>query len=96
VAISKQVFIKPYSQEFRGEALAACDRGRSTREVATFRRVARTSTRLNSVFSKYKWLLKGASARTVEALWSVCGDVLDRFTETQCRNCIQHCGYRYM
>jgi hypothetical protein len=39
--------------------------------------------------------LKSASARTVEALWSVCGDVLDRFTETECRNCFQHCGYRY-
>jgi hypothetical protein len=25
----------------------------------------------------------------------VCGDVLDRFTETECRNCFQHCGYRY-
>ena len=47
------------------------------------------------VFSKFKWLLKSASARTVEALWAVCGDVLDRFTETECRNCFQHCGYRY-
>ena len=27
--------MKPYSKEFRGEVLAACDRGRSTREVAT-------------------------------------------------------------
>jgi transposase len=26
------------------------------------------------VFSKFKWLLKSASARTVESLWSVCGD----------------------
>jgi len=25
------------------------------------------------VFSKFKWLLKSASARTVEALWSVVG-----------------------
>lgn len=44
------------------------------------------------VFSNFKWLLKGASARTVEALWSLCGDVLDRFTEAECRNCFQHCG----
>jgi len=28
--------MKPYSKEFRGEVLAACDRGRSTREVATY------------------------------------------------------------
>jgi transposase len=47
------------------------------------------------VFSKFKWLLKSASARTVETLWSVCSDVLDRFTEEECRNCFRHCGYRY-
>ena len=35
------------------------------------------------VFSKFEWFLKSASARTVEALWSVCGDVLDRFTEAE-------------
>jgi hypothetical protein len=23
------------------------------------------------------------------------GDVLDRFTEAECRNCFKHCGYRY-
>ncbi len=28
--------MKPYSKEFRGEVLAACDRGRTTREVATY------------------------------------------------------------
>lgn len=28
--------MKPYSREFRGQVLAACDRGRSTREVATY------------------------------------------------------------
>jgi len=47
------------------------------------------------VFSEFKWLLKSASARTVESLWSVCGQLLDRFTETECRNCFGHCGYRY-
>jgi transposase len=46
------------------------------------------------VFSKFKWLLKSASAGTVVALWSVCGDMLDRFTEAKCRNCFRHCGYR--
>ena len=46
------------------------------------------------VFSKFKWLFKSVSARTVEALWSVCGDVLDRFTEAECRS-FRHCGYRY-
>ena len=33
------------------------------------------------VLLKFTWLLKSASARTVQALWSVCGDVLDRLTE---------------
>ena len=47
------------------------------------------------VFSKFKWLLKSASARTVESLWSVRGDLFDRFTEAECRNCCRHCGYRY-
>jgi len=55
--------------------------------------LARRMTEL--VFSKFKWLLTSASARTVEALWAVCGDMLNRFTETECRNCYQHCGYRY-
>jgi transposase len=36
VGISKEVSMKPYSKEFRGEVLAACDRGRTTREVATY------------------------------------------------------------
>jgi transposase len=47
------------------------------------------------VFSKFKWLLRSASARTVESLWSLCGELLDRFTEAECRNCFRHCGYRY-
>jgi transposase len=36
VGTSKEVSMKPYSEEFRGEVLAACDRGRTTREVATY------------------------------------------------------------
>lgn len=47
------------------------------------------------IFSKFKWLLKSAAARTVETLWSVCGELLDRFSEEECRNCFRHCGYRY-
>jgi transposase len=47
------------------------------------------------VFSKFKWLLRSASARTVESLWSLCGELLERFTEAECRSCFKHCGYRY-
>ena len=50
---------------------------------------------IETVFSKFKWLLKSASARTVETVWSVCSDVLDRFAEEECRNCFGPCGYRY-
>lgn len=49
--------MKPYSKEFRGEVLAACDRGRGTREVATqfnvseswVRRVKQERRELNKV-----------------------------------------------
>ena len=47
------------------------------------------------VFSKFKWLFKSASTQSVDALCSVCGDVLDRFTGAACRNCFHYCSYRY-
>lgn len=50
---------------------------------------------IEQAFSKFKWLLKTAQERTVEALWETCGRLLDQFSETECRNYIQHCGYRY-
>jgi transposase len=46
-------------------------------------------------FSKFKWLLKSAAERTVDALWKTCGALLESFTENECRNYIRHCGYRY-
>jgi len=46
-------------------------------------------------FSKFKWLLKSTAERTVEALWKTCGSLLASFTETECRNYLRHCGYRY-
>lgn len=50
---------------------------------------------IDLVFSKFKWPLRSASARTVDALWTVCGELLDQFTEAECRNCFRRCGYRY-
>ena len=47
------------------------------------------------LFSKFKRLLRSAAERTVEALWETCGKLLDRFSETECRNYFRHCGYRY-
>jgi transposase len=46
-------------------------------------------------FSKLKRLLRTAATRTVEALWRSCGQLLDRFSEHECRNYFRHCGYRY-
>ena len=46
-------------------------------------------------FSKFKKLLRDGAARTTDMLWKLCGQVLDLFTEHECRNYFQHCGYRY-
>lgn len=46
-------------------------------------------------FSKFKKLLRDGAQRTNEKLWQLCGNVLDLFTETECRNYLRHCGYRY-
>jgi len=45
VGTFKEVAMKPYSKEFRGQVLAACDRGRSTREVATYFKVSESWVR---------------------------------------------------
>ena len=50
---------------------------------------------IEQAFSKFKWLLRSAAERTVDALWATCGRLLDTFNETECRNYIRHCGYRY-
>ena len=46
-------------------------------------------------FSKLKRLIRSAKQRTVEGLWSKCGDVLDHFSESEFRNYFKHAGYRY-
>lgn len=50
---------------------------------------------IEQAFSKFKRLLQTAGERTVEGLWSACGQLLQRFTEPECRNYIRHAGYRY-
>ncbi len=47
------------------------------------------------VFAKFKGLIRGAAERTVEGLWHRCGQLLDHFSEAECRNYFRHCGYRY-
>ena len=46
-------------------------------------------------FSKFKKLLRDGAQRTTDRLWQLCGEVLDLFTEHECRNYLKHCGYRY-
>ena len=70
--------MKPYSKEFRGQV-------RQGARLICLPPYSSDSSPIELVFSKFKWLLKNASVRTVDSLWSVCGDLLDRFTETQCR-----------
>lgn len=50
---------------------------------------------IEQAFSKFKWLLKSAAHRTVESLWRACGELLDKFTATECRHYMNHSGYRY-
>lgn len=46
-------------------------------------------------FSKFKKLLRDGAERTTAKLTRLCGQVLDFFTETECRGYFKHCGYRY-
>jgi transposase len=46
-------------------------------------------------FSKVKKLLRDGAQRTTDTLWQLCGQMLDLFTESECRNYLRHCGYRY-
>ena len=50
---------------------------------------------IETVFSKFKWLIRSQSRRTVDALWTLCGDVTQQFSEPECRNHFKHAGYRY-
>jgi len=46
-------------------------------------------------FSKFKKLLRDGAERTVDKLWNLCGSILGKFTESECRNYFKHCGYRH-
>ena len=46
-------------------------------------------------FSKFKKLLRDGAERTTVKLTRFCGQVLDFFSETECRGYFKHCGYRY-
>lgn len=45
------------------------------------------------LFAKLKHLLRTASERTIDALWTTLGLCLDRFSPDECARYLQHCGY---
>jgi transposase len=45
------------------------------------------------VFSKLKWLLRSAKARSVDGLHSLLGTLLDHFPPDECHRYLSHCGY---
>lgn len=48
---------------------------------------------IEQVFAKLKAMLRKTQARTVDALWSVIGELLDRFDSAECERYVRHCGY---
>ncbi len=48
---------------------------------------------IEMAFAKLKALLRSEAARTVDALWSAIGRLLDRFAPNECRRYLAHCGY---
>jgi len=65
---------------------------------ATVRYLPPYSPDLNPIelaFSKFKKLLRVGAAPTTDKLGQLCGNVLELFTESECRNYLRHCGYRY-
>jgi transposase len=48
---------------------------------------------IENAFAKLKALLRKAAERTVDALWTRIGRIIDRFTPTECRNYFAAAGY---
>jgi transposase len=50
---------------------------------------------IEQLFAKLKALLRKAAARTVDALWTVVGQILRSLRPDECRNYFANAGYRY-
>ena len=48
---------------------------------------------IKQVFAKLKALLRTTRARTIEALWSAIGSLMDKFSLDECQRYIRHAGY---
>ena len=50
---------------------------------------------IEQMFAKLKALLRGAAARTRDALWDTIGRLLDAFSPTECQNYLENSGYAF-
>ena len=48
---------------------------------------------IEQLFAKLKALLRKEAARSVEALWTAIGNLVDRFEPDECSNYLRHSGY---
>ena len=48
---------------------------------------------IEQVFAKLKAMLRKTQARTVDALWSAIGLLLERFGSSECERYFRHSGY---
>ena len=44
-------------------------------------------------FAKLKAIVRAARCRSIDTLWPLLGDCLQRFSAQECRNYFRHCGY---
>ena len=44
-------------------------------------------------FAKLKAIVRAARCRSIETLWPLLGECLQRFSPEECRNYFRHCGY---
>ena len=49
---------------------------------------------IEQVFAKLKAMLRKTAARSLEALWTAVGTLLDRFSSRECARYFRHAGYR--
>ena len=50
---------------------------------------------IEQVFSRLKRLLRTEAARTMDALWTAIGQLLDQFSPAECSRYLRHCGYAH-
>ena len=63
---------------------------------ATLRFLPPSSPDFNPIelcFATLKAIVRTARCRSIDTLWPLLGACLSRFTPTECRNYIRHCGY---